>query len=66
MPFVWLEADHEPGPASIRSYLERNSIGLLSAATTIDPPSVEWFGSFELKPFMFFDQNPGLDISDAE
>jgi len=44
MPFVWLEADHEPGPASIRSYLERNSIGLLSAATTIDPPSVEWFG----------------------
>ena len=27
---------------------------------------VEWFGSIELKPFMFFDRNPGLDISDAE
>lgn len=28
--------------------------------------SVEWFGSLELKPFMFFDRNPGLEISDAE
>lgn len=28
--------------------------------------STEWFGSFDLKPFMFFDRNPGLEIPDAE
>lgn len=28
--------------------------------------STEWFGSLELKPFMFFNRNPGLEISDAE
>jgi primary-amine oxidase len=28
--------------------------------------STEWFGSFELKPFMFFDRNPKLDIPDVD
>jgi hypothetical protein len=44
MPFLWIEADDEPSASSIRSYVERNSIGLLSAAVAIDPPSPEWLG----------------------
>jgi primary-amine oxidase len=44
------------------------NIGLTHITRVEDWPlmSVEWFGSIELKPFMFFDRNPGLDISDAE
>ena len=44
------------------------NVGLTHITRAEDWPlmSVEWFGSFELKPFMFFDRNPGLDISDAE
>jgi primary-amine oxidase len=44
------------------------NIGLTHITRVEDWPlmSVEWFGSIELKPFMFFDTNPGLDISDAE
>jgi primary-amine oxidase len=43
-------------------------VGLTHITRAEDWPlmSVEWFGSFELKPFMFFDRNAGLDISDAE
>jgi len=44
MPFLWIDADDEPGRESIRSRLERNSIGLLSRATTIDLPSPAWLG----------------------
>jgi len=44
------------------------NVGLTHITRVEDWPlmSVEWFGSIELKPFMFFDRNPGLDISDAE
>ncbi|HET7506582.1 MAG TPA: hypothetical protein VFK02_36430 [Kofleriaceae bacterium] len=44
------------------------NLGLTHITRVEDWPlmSVEWFGSFELKPFMFFDRNPGLDISEAE
>jgi primary-amine oxidase len=28
--------------------------------------TTEWFGSFELEPFMFFDSNPKLDIPDVD
>ncbi|KAF5049348.1 hypothetical protein DSECCO2_440730 [anaerobic digester metagenome] len=45
MPFLVLAADDEPGPASIRGYLERNAIGLLSTAgLEADPPSPAWLG----------------------
>lgn len=46
MPFLWLEADDEPGPTSIRKYIERNSIALLSnfQRAPIDPPSPSWLG----------------------
>lgn len=50
MPFIWLEIDDEPGPASLRSYIERNSIALLSnyhrENNPIDPPSESWLGQW--------------------
>ncbi len=46
MPFLWLKADDEPGPASMRKYIERNAVALLSTASRlgIDPPSEGWLG----------------------
>ena len=46
MPFLWLGIDDEPGPGSVRGYIEKNSIALLSnyGKPAIDPPSPEWLG----------------------
>jgi hypothetical protein len=48
MPFLWLGIDDEPGPNSLRGYVERNAIVLLSnynlPDTPIDPASVTWLG----------------------
>lgn len=45
MPFLVLSADDEPGPGSVREYIERNSIALLSAiGLEVDPPSLGWLG----------------------
>ena len=46
MPFLWLAVDDEPGPDSLRGYLERNSIALLSnfGKVPVDPPSPAWLG----------------------
>jgi hypothetical protein len=46
MPFLWLAIDDEPGPASLRGYIERNAIALLSNynKSPIDPPSTGWLG----------------------
>jgi hypothetical protein len=46
MRFAWLAIDDEPGPASMRGYIERNAIALLSnyGKPTIDPPSPGWLG----------------------
>ena len=46
MPFLWLDVDDEPNPSSLRSYIERNSIALLSNVDSpaIDAPSVTWLG----------------------
>jgi len=49
MPFLWLEIDDEPSKASLRGYIERNCIALLSnigarSTETIDPPSLDWLG----------------------
>lgn len=47
MPFLWLKVDDEPGPESLRGYIERNTIALLSNSRTnapIDPPSKNWLG----------------------
>ncbi len=48
MPFLWLPVDDPPGPDSLRRYIERNSIALLSnyGGPAIDPPSANWLGQF--------------------
>lgn len=50
MPFIWIEIDDEPGPDSLRGYIERNSIALLSnyhrKNNPIDPPSESWLGQW--------------------
>jgi hypothetical protein len=33
MPFLWIDVDDEPSPRSLRAYIERNSIALLSNAS---------------------------------
>src|SRR5579863_8016157 len=47
MPFLWVEVSDAPSPASLRAYIERNCIALLSnlGKPPIDAPSAEWLGS---------------------
>lgn len=47
MPFVWLEIDDAPGAGSMRGYVERNAISLLSnlAKSPLDAPSAHWRGA---------------------
>ncbi|MGI9229502.1 MAG: hypothetical protein ACR2P9_06560 [Gammaproteobacteria bacterium] len=46
MPFLWLAINDEPGPDSLRGYIERNSIALLSNhdKEPLDPPTAGWLG----------------------
>ncbi len=45
MCVLWVEVPDAAGPASSRSYLERNAIALLSnGGQPIDPPSQTWLG----------------------
>jgi len=48
MPFLWLAIDDEPGRESLRGYIERNAIALLSnfEKEPLDPPSTGWLGHF--------------------
>jgi hypothetical protein len=48
MPFLWLAIEDEPGPASQRGYIERNSIALLSNynKSPLDRPSLDWLGRY--------------------
>ena len=52
MPFIWLEIDDEPGPDSLRGYIERNSIALLSnyhrQRNPVDPQSSSWLGQWAI------------------
>ena len=47
MPFLWIDIGDEPGPASLRGYIERNTIALLSNfdRLPLDPPSTAWLGA---------------------
>jgi hypothetical protein len=47
MPFLSLAVDDEPGPESVRGFIERNAIALLSnhGRTPLDPPSAGWLGN---------------------
>mgnify|MGYP001819099692 CR=1 FL=1 len=46
MPFIWLTIGDDPGPNSLRGYIERNAIALLSNYNKpyIDAPSPQWLG----------------------
>lgn len=48
MPFLWLAVEDQAGPASLRGYIERNTIAMLSnynaSSRLIDPPSECWLG----------------------
>lgn len=46
LPFLWLPIDDEPGPESLRGYIERNVIALTSSLhePMVDPPSPSWLG----------------------
>ena len=46
MPFLWVEVDDAPGPASERGLIERGAIAVLSnlARPPNDPPSPCWLG----------------------
>ncbi len=46
MPFLWLAIKDEPGPDSLRGYIERNAIALLSnyRKPPLEPPSRDWLG----------------------
>lgn len=47
MPFLWLDIDDAAGPESLRGYVERNAIALLSnfGKELLNPPSTDWLGS---------------------
>jgi hypothetical protein len=46
MPFLWLGIDDEAGPKSLRGYIERNAVALLSnyRKAPLDSPSSGWLG----------------------
>jgi hypothetical protein len=46
LPFLWLSIEDEPGPESLRGYIERNTIALTSNLNShsFDPPSPSWLG----------------------
>lgn len=46
MPFLWVAANDAAGPESVRVYLERNAIALLSNSNNpaSDTPSPGWLG----------------------
>jgi hypothetical protein len=46
MPFVFIDVPDEPGPSSLRAFIEKNSIALLSnyARSPVDAPSAAWLG----------------------
>ena len=48
MTFLWLATEDEPWPESLRKYIERNAIALLSnyGREPIDPPSDCWLGHY--------------------
>lgn len=48
MYLLWLAVDDEPGPDSLRGYIERNAIALLSNydKEPVDPPSQDWLGCY--------------------
>lgn len=48
MPFLWLTVEDKAGPGSLRGYIERNAIALLSnfEKKPLDAPSPDWLGRY--------------------
>lgn len=48
LPFLWVPIEDEPGPESLRGFIERNVIALASGLhePVIDPPSQSWLGHY--------------------
>ena len=48
MPLLWLDVGDPSGPTSLRGFIERNAIALLSHALepAADTPSSRWLGAF--------------------
>lgn len=48
MPFLYLPIEDDAGPESLRGYVERNAIALLSnyGKSPLDAPSKEWLGHY--------------------
>ena len=48
MQFLWIDIDEEPGAGSLRGYIERNAIGLVSnyEKPAFDTASADWLGRF--------------------
>jgi hypothetical protein len=46
LPLLWVPIEDEPGPESLRGFIERNVIALASGLhePIIDPPSPSWLG----------------------
>lgn len=60
MPFLWLCVPDEPSPNSMRAYIERNAIALLSnvqKSDVIDKASKSWLGNNSKSPLV---QDSGL------
>ena len=54
MPFLWLNVPDPPGPGSLRGFIERNAIALLSGYCNpeLDPPSPQWLGRLSNRPLV--------------
>jgi len=48
MPFLWLAIEDEPSACSMRAYIEKHSISLLSnhGKAPLDSPSTSWLGNY--------------------
>ena len=51
MTVLFVPVDDTPGPDSLRGFIERNSIALLSGyvETLVDPPSGDWLGRYSTR-----------------
>ena len=54
MPFLWLDIGDEPGPNSLRGYMERNAIALLCnwGKKPLEFPSPDWLGRLCNRPLV--------------
>ena len=50
MSLLWVDVNDEPGRSSMRGFIERSSIALLSNRfDPLDPPSADWLGRFSAR-----------------